>query len=179
MKLAPIVFAALICLALGVAFFVYVVRPTIRDSHESDNSVRCGSNLRRIGVAMLDYANQHGGHYPDAAATLITNQDVAPELFVCPSSDDEPAAAGATRTATAANVATAGHLSYVFTSRSLTTASPADAVLAYEPLTNHRGRGIHVLCADGHVDWADVRLARLILSELKAGHNPPRPDAIK
>jgi prepilin-type processing-associated H-X9-DG protein len=46
-------------------------------------------------------------------------------------------------------------------------------VLAYEPLTNHNGRGANFLFADGHVGWLDAPTATKVVAELAAGQNPP------
>ncbi|MCY2954738.1 MAG: hypothetical protein NTU53_22635 [Planctomycetota bacterium] len=39
---------------------------------------------------------------------------------------------------------------------------------------NHAAYGIHLLFADGQVEWGDGRTARSALAELKAGINPPK-----
>ena len=38
--------------------------PSLCRSRETANRVKCASNLRQIGQAMLLYANDNGGHYP-------------------------------------------------------------------------------------------------------------------
>lgn len=54
----------------------------------------------------------------------------------------------------------------------MTIRTPAEAVLAYEPLTNH-GTGGHVLFADGSVRWLGVAELTKLIPALNAGHNPP------
>jgi len=83
-------------------------------SRETANRVKCASNLRQIGQAMLLYANDHRGQYPrvifvggadptpvwgtsapdpnDVTATmflLLRTQDITAEVFTCPSSNAE------------------------------------------------------------------------------------------
>jgi prepilin-type processing-associated H-X9-DG protein len=46
-------------------------------------------------------------------------------------------------------------------------------VSAYEPLSNHDGRGMNVLFGDGHVEWIESPVAEAVEAQLRAGHNPP------
>ena len=46
-------------------------------------------------------------------------------------------------------------------------------VLAYEPLTNHNGRGIAVVFCDGHCQWLRAADAKAVLKELTSGQTPP------
>ena len=150
-----------------------ILLPSLSRAREVANRVKCGSNLRQIGQAMLLYANEHNGAYPDTIGGLL-EEDISVTAFVCPASNDTPAVAGATPQASAANVQAGGHLSYVYLGKGMTNTQPANAVLVYEPLTDHRNQGMNVLFGDGHVDWVTAQSANQILAELKAGHNPPR-----
>lgn len=137
----------------------------------------CASNLRQIGQAAQLYANEHDGRFPDDIEGLLT-QDIIPSVFVCPDSGDTAAAQGPTTQATAANVNAPGHCSYVYVGKGWRVKdATADVVMAYEPLKNHEGRGMNVVYGDGHVDWVAAAEARAMLSELAAGHNPPRSEA--
>jgi len=46
-------------------------------------------------------------------------------------------------------------------------------VVAFEPLSNHDGRGMNVLLGDGHVEWLDAALAARVLTEIRSNQNPP------
>ena len=138
----------------------------------------CANNLRQIGLACLMYANVHADQYPDTLSTVLRDEDITSDVFVCPSSNDTPAT-GPTTQAIVANLTAGGHLSYIYVGKGLTSAAPSGAVLAYEPLTNHGGAGMEVLYADGHVEFQDTVTARKIVSELQSGHNPPRPEKLK
>ena len=122
---------------------------------------------------MLLYANDHQGHYPDTIGELV-EEDFPTSIFICPSSNDVPALAGATPRATAANIHAGRHLSYIYVAKGMTDKVAANIVLVYEPLTNHQNKGLNVLFGDLHVDFYSVKEATWMLSELKAGHNPPR-----
>jgi hypothetical protein len=118
------------------------------------------------------YANDHGGQFPDTFMTEFENVELLPRVFVCPSSNDLPAS-GPTTQATAANLLTPGHLSYVDLGRGLNdkSASP-DIVLAYEPLSNHNNYGMNALFGDLRVEWLSAAEAKLLLNQV-ASHTWP------
>jgi prepilin-type processing-associated H-X9-DG protein len=118
------------------------------------------------------YANENRGEYPDSLATLFTHEDFSSGVFVCPSSNDT-AASGPNTQAVATNLTAGGHLSYIYVGAGWTTATtPADAVVAYEPLTNHGGAGMNVLFGDGHVNWLNATKAQIILATAAQGKPP-------
>jgi len=159
------------CLAAAVM----LILPQMGRAREPAHRVKCASNLRQIGQGIQMYANAHGGVYPPTFDLLITKVDLTSEVFVCPSSDHERAT-GPTAQAVAANFrANPLHCSYVYVGGGLTspTVTPAH-VVAYEDSTNHRGKGMNVLYSDGTVAWLEAKQAEHLLSELKAGRNPPR-----
>src|SRR5262249_7437622 len=112
---------------LGVAALaVSIVLPRLNRPPRLPVRAKCRKQLQAIGQAMVLYAQEHGGRYPASADELIITQDIAPGIFVCPASMDEPAAPGATPLETAANVAAPGHLSYTILSKGLSGQPPAD-----------------------------------------------------
>lgn len=117
---------------------------------EGANRVKCASNLRQIGQAIVLYANENQGRYPDNFEALLLTMDITSELFICPSSNDDRAQ-GDTAKDMAARLSH-GHCSYVYHGRGLTTSVPATRPIACEPLANHQGAGINILFADGHVE---------------------------
>jgi type II secretory pathway pseudopilin PulG len=162
-----------------VALALSIVLPSLSRHRGVPFREKCKKQLRAIGQAMILYTEEHGGRYPAGADDLIVTQDISPQIFVCPSGTEEPAAAGSTPQETAANVVAPGHVSYVILSKGFSGRPPADAVLAYEPLTNHLHAGLHVLFGDGRVEWVPSPQAERLLAELNAGHNPPRAEAMK
>lgn len=159
------------CLAAAVV----LILPQMGRAREPANRVKCASNLRQVGQGIQTYANAHGGAFPPTLDVLITDSDLTSEVFICPSSDHERATGPTTQAMVANFRANPQHCSYVYVGAGLTgaTASPAH-VVAYEQSTNHRAKGMNVLYGDGSVNWIDARKAEYLLSELKAGHNPPR-----
>ena len=129
-----------------------------------------------IPESLTTVDNANSGRFPDAI-----NDVLLADAFVCPSTNDTPAAGPTTR-AVAADLTAGGHLSYVYVGKGLTNAAGgntlAGTVLAYEPLSNHGDR-MNVVYADAHVEWHDPATGGKIVAELRAGHNPPRPDRLR
>ena len=161
-----------LCLFLGAL----VLLPSLGRAREPAQRVKCASNLRQIGQGIQIYANEHRGALPPSLDVLLTSVDLTSEVFVCPSSDHERAAGTTTRDVVSNFLANPQHCSYVYVAGGLTGAALTPAhVLAYEHATNHKRQGMNVLYGDGAVQWLGPKEAERLLSELTAGHNPPRP----
>ena len=140
---------------------------------QASNRVKCASNLRQIGQAILLYSNDNNGSYPPTLDVLLTTEDITPEVFNCPSTKDTPAP-GTTAQQQAPNLSKPGHLSYVYVGAAMDNKTVnQNAVVAYEPLTNHND-GANFLWGDGHVSFVNKTQAQNILDQLKAGKNPPK-----
>ncbi|HEY1686391.1 MAG TPA: hypothetical protein VGG19_16620 [Tepidisphaeraceae bacterium] len=157
---------------IAVIILVHSMIPQFGIPPEHDHRIQCGSQLRTLGQAMVMYANQHDGHFPENAKALLKYMSdgadfkKAATCFVCPSTKDTPADNVSSLTA-------GGHCSYIYLAGALTTACSPDVVLMYEPLTNHQGDGGNFLFADTHVDFDGKTLAEKMIRELQAGENPP------
>jgi prepilin-type processing-associated H-X9-DG protein len=154
--------------ALTLLLAIAILLPSLCRSSETANRVKCASNLRQIGQAIVLYTDAHGGDYPDSLATLLLNTDLTAECFFCPSSNDEKAP-GATPAEQAANLQSPGHLSYIYLGSGLTTTTAtATTVVAYERLVDHSDDGTNILFGDGHVEWSNRRGAAQIIPGLAA-----------
>jgi prepilin-type processing-associated H-X9-DG protein len=152
----------------------------ISPSRSTPNRVKCASNLRQLGQACLLYANENKGVYPPSLREVLLTQDITSAILICPSSNDSPAY-GPTTQAVADNLDEEdGHLSYLYFGKGFTSETlNATVILACEPPSNHpTDGGANILYGDGHVAWVTASLATAIISELKAGHNPPRPEVL-
>lgn len=169
-----------ILIVIATALLVWVgtiiVLPARSPRKERVMRVQCASNLRQIHQGLLLYCNDAGtDQYPADLVTLVGHGDLHPEVFTCPSSGGEPATGATTREVADHFRSDPERCSYVYVGGTLTARHPADCVVAYEPLANHKGEGMNVLYNDGHVEWVAKGEAERVIAELGAGHNPPRP----
>jgi prepilin-type processing-associated H-X9-DG protein len=164
--------AAILVLILGVEFLT----PSLGRAREPANRIKCSSNLRQIGMAVMMYANQHKGEYPPTPDLLLLHEDISSECFVCPSSAGERAA-GKTLAEVLANFRKdPAHCSYLLTTAGLNSNNTTSQhVLAYEYSANHGDKGMNLLYGDGSAQWLNMKEAGYVRAELEAGHNPPRP----
>jgi prepilin-type processing-associated H-X9-DG protein len=157
-----------------VLLFGLILWPSLGDRRERAGRVKCASNLRQVGLACLMYANDYKGQLPDTIDMVLTSQDLAPEVLVCPSTD-HTAAPGQTTQEQAANLTPGKHLSYVYVGKGINTISARNAgatVVAYEPPGNH-GDGANFLFLDGNVEYLTAGVAQQIINDLQNDVNPP------
>ena len=124
----------------------------------------CLSNMHQIGLAILLYTTDYGGHYPPDLSTLLMNEQLVPENFICPSSGDEAATTATTREA-ADSLRTPGHCSYIYLGKGLMEPVRDSQVILVEPPQNHAGDGMNVLYGDGHAEWVDRKQAAAIFEK--------------
>lgn len=158
---------------------------TVRKLHSGElhipsrRQVDCAKNLKQIGLAMYEYAEEHEGNYPDTLGGLLAfhGDAIALTIFVCADTTDTPAV-GSTAQERGAQLDAGGHGSYVYLGKGKSRAAPANTVLVYEPLGRHRGKGLNVLFGDGRVFFLDAAAGAALSAELDAGHNPPRAGTV-
>jgi hypothetical protein len=113
-------------------------------ARENARRVRCASHLRQISQALLIYANDHGNVYPPSLEAFKGDPDVPGYLFACPTSK---------------------LTNYVY----LPNAPAADdAIVIYEPPSNHDGDGANFLHRDGTVSWESRAAAEKLIATLSA-----------
>lgn len=69
---------------------------------------------------------------------------------------------------------------YVYLGKGLKSTCDPQTVLIYDIPTNHvslasGGDGMHILRANGKIEWLEGRAKRRMIDELAAGRNPPTP----
>src|SRR5579871_836670 len=125
-----VVGVVLTLLCFGV-LLVFLDGPVFYRNPEQGARVRCASNLKQIGLAAIMWANDHNEKFPDDLDTIANDEDLAPSVFVCPSSN-ATVPQGPTTQAMIADMHQPGHLSYVYIGKGLTTKADADVVILYE-----------------------------------------------
>jgi predicted Zn finger-like uncharacterized protein/prepilin-type processing-associated H-X9-DG protein len=143
-----------------------IMLPSLNRARETANRVKCASNMRQIGMALMLYSNENRGAYPDRLDDLLRTQDISPTAFVCPSSEDTPGTGPA-------DLSNSAHLSYVYVGKGMTNAAPAEAIVLYEDMSDHKQDGSNFLYGDGHVEWMGKAEAERIIAAIKRGENPP------
>jgi hypothetical protein len=163
------VLAALVLAILFVLTLIFL--PTYKRwiaSHQS--TPECARNLRQIGQALLLYAmDHHSSTYPDDLMAIF-DEDVNPNILICPEGTEKPARAGPTTRETIANVRAGAHCSYVYLGKGMSIDAKFGTVLAY--CQNHNGT--FVLFGDGSTIYLNRAESASMLAELRAGYNPPR-----
>ena len=149
--------------ALGLAFVTapaFLLHPRVRDPSPRE---KCASNLRQIGLATLMYANEHGGRFPDRLEDLLA-EDINPDVFVCPLSNDTAIVAPTTQQAGLRLSAEPGHVSYIYVGKGLTDKADAKVLVAYERIAHH-GDGLNMLFADGQVQFVPSAQAKVLIAQ--------------
>jgi len=165
----PLIASILVCLALTIA--ASILLPAMNRAKETANRAKCSKTLKALAHAVYLYANENHWICPDRIENLMLREDIAPEIFICPSSSDTPAT-GQTPEQTAAALATPGHCSYIYLANPQTKFDDPNIVLLFEPMKNH-GDGFHAVFADLHVEFITGAEAPKIQAELQAHQNPP------
>jgi hypothetical protein len=164
-RLILLVSGIIVVLVLGLALL-----PSLNRVRVLDPRVESASNLRQIGLAIMQYSNDNQGAFPDSFQTILLNEDITSQAFVSPLSNDTPAT-GPTTQATVNQLTAGGHCSYVYLGQglSIATATPK-TMLAYEP-PSASGGGI-VLFGDFHVELLSTGEFAKLLAKAAAGKLP-------
>jgi prepilin-type processing-associated H-X9-DG protein len=153
------------------ALMTGIALPSLNRSRETANRVKCASNMRQIGQAILLHSNENRGNYPMTLGDCL-KQEITLEVFVCPSHGSQvpPNIRNANLEAKMAWLN--DNADYVYLGAGKKNDMPADQVVLYEKFENHNGDGINMLYGDGHVEWQNMAGA---LRELeRAGVQAPR-----
>ena len=78
-----------------IALLISILLPSLNRARETANRVKCASNLRQIGQAILLYSNDNRGAYPrTVAASAATDQ--TPRFGTAPTGTDSFLGTGGT-----------------------------------------------------------------------------------
>jgi prepilin-type processing-associated H-X9-DG protein len=128
------------------AISIAILLPSLNRARETANRVKCASNERQIGQAILLYCNDNHGLYPPDLVTLLKTEPITASVFVCPSSNDTPASSPEV-------LLSGGHCSYVYVGQGLTQGADPSTIVLYEKHDAHGGDGVNMLFGDGHIEF--------------------------
>lgn len=133
-----------------------MLAPSIVQAQERANRIKSASNLRQIGQAAMLYLNDQKDKekkYPPDLGTMVTAEDLNPEVFISPSSGKtvpkSVLSAAPKDQAKWVNV----NADYVYLGVGMEPKFSAEVILAYEKPEIHKGEGGNVLYGDGSVQW--------------------------
>lgn len=112
-------------------------------AREIANRTICSSNLHGIQKAMISYAARNDDQFPPTIELLLDEGSIMPQTLTCRSGGED-----------------AGYI-YIYPNQGAN--APGDAILMYEPLTNHNNEGTNILFGDGHIEWLPADKARALL----------------
>lgn len=175
----PRITRARVFVLLGLlAAVITIVLPILRwrrTALENYTASKCQRNLSQIAKGLLLYATDpaNNGKNPSDLGALLLYGEMSPEVFICPMSDDEPAPGPTPRDFAEQIRMNPKHCSYIYIGAGLDFKDThPETVILYDREMRHDG--MNVLFHDGHAEWISKPQAEWILSELRAGHNPPR-----
>jgi prepilin-type processing-associated H-X9-DG protein len=157
-----------------VAASVVVCLLVVRKQTAIADRQRCASQLIALGQAILLYCNENKGTLPLSWREICLMQDVASEVFVCPASQDVPAA-GDNTDAKAQQLVAGGHCSYQYLGSGNIQDLTPEIVLAVEnPYHHGSDLEVNVLFGDGHVRHMTGAASKQILGAISRGERPVR-----
>lgn len=167
----------LILVGFGVWGVIWV-RKTVWDGQESDRRATCASRLSQIGKALVIYSNENNGQLPPDFATLMRDQPVVMDVFVCPSSRGKSAKWSDDIQFRRTALSNPRHNSFIYCGEGLAFENykiDSEIVLAFERPSNHEV-GLNILLGDGHVEFvsASSENVQKMFKDAESGVRPVR-----
>ena len=152
----------------GGAISATILLPSLNRARETANRVKCASDERQMGQALLLYANEHKGNYPPTIVEMITDEELLPEVFLCPSSNTSLPKNKNQMSPADLAAWTEKHTDYVYVGKGMTTMAGANDIAIYEKPDDHGKDGMNILFGDGHVEFVTMANAvRMIRAQNK------------
>lgn len=132
-------------------------QPSAQDQAKTPQ-IACMRNLQIIGQGIIAYASDHQGRFPPDLGTLIGDQGIGMNYFICPASrsvlPDQWQKMTPAQQATWVNL----HTDYVYLGAKMNIRTPhaAETPLAYDKDDDHGGTGMNVLFLDLHVEFLSL-----------------------
>jgi prepilin-type processing-associated H-X9-DG protein len=144
-----------------------ILLPSLNRARETANRVKCGSNMRQIGMAILLYSNENKGKYPPDQGTIVKTQDIVADVFVCPSGNSPQPPKFNNPDAAAKWVNE--HTDYVYLGAGMNSTVGAETIVLYEKPGAHGKQGMNMLFGDGHVEFQLMPNAMRMIQDQQAG----------
>ncbi|MFA5393555.1 MAG: hypothetical protein WC081_05975 [Candidatus Ratteibacteria bacterium] len=120
------------------------------------------SNLKQLGLAMLMYANDNGGKFPDNLVLLQSKGYIGSlELLVCP---------GYKTALSTKPRGTVARTSYIYVKGLSQVDGPQSLVMYDASAGNHGGQGRNVLFLDGHLEYVPEGRFQALLKKFMDEH---------
>jgi len=140
-----------------------VLLPSLNRARDTANRMKCQSNEREIGQALLLYANDHQRNYPPNLGELIKTQDISADVFTCPSGNTRIPQTFKAMTKDEWAAWVNEHSDYMYLGAGKTYSAQQDVPMLYEKFSDHANDGTNILFADGHVEFLQTPAARQLL----------------
>jgi prepilin-type processing-associated H-X9-DG protein len=138
-----------------------VMLPALNRSRETAMRVRCAVNMQQVGVAVMMYANDNNGNYPQDLGALVKSEYLKIDPFICPAGNtgypDHLGDMTCDQIAEWINE----HSPYIYIGQDLTVnAADPQTIIMYEDPADHDFDGVNALFADGHIEFLRLNEAR-------------------
>ncbi|MBI4617164.1 MAG: type II secretion system protein [Planctomycetes bacterium] len=140
-----------------IGILAAMLLPALQQVKENANRAKCKSNLNQIGKAFVLYANANKDRFPNADGDdfielLYTSETLEdPNIYLCPSSDETPAAGPSLTGGTDLSFAGREHATNPLSSPMIAKFGSRTHMAGDRSEFNH-GDVRNLLYADGHVD---------------------------
>jgi predicted Zn finger-like uncharacterized protein/prepilin-type processing-associated H-X9-DG protein len=157
-------------IVLGALFMpvilISIMLPALNRARETAYRVKCASNLRQIGTAIILYENDNQGAYPPDLGTLVKTEDISINVFACPASNTSvPSGLPSDQQAAWVN----SNSDYIYIGAGYKRGEAESSVVAYEKDDDHHD-GMNLLFADGHVEFENLYGAHQAIEATKKAH---------
>lgn len=143
MKRTRILLVVVLVPAVALLTAVLITRSIVERKKERARRTHCASCLRQLAKGCIMYSMDYGGPFPTNWSSVAQKYIHAGKLFNCKS---DPASYHD-------SIEGVDDWSDFVLVRGIMTDDPPDTILAYEPLSNHRGVGANVVTKDVEARW--------------------------
>jgi hypothetical protein len=129
--------------AVALVTATLITRSIVERKKERARRTHCANCLRQLATAGTIYSTDYGGHYPTNWSSVAKDYAHAGKLFDCKA---DPATYHD-------SIEGVDEWADFVLIPGITTNDPPDSLLAYEPLSNHRGAGANVITRNRETCW--------------------------